>query len=243
MRDPLESLEINPLQEGVAEWETTPASPAPNRVRFFTCSAAERAKVEGVLGTSTTVAALRKGVDRAAARAVNNARRTAAALRARPRGARINRLFRAAFGVPATTVPSWRPKSATWSDLGDLVAIRLENAAKILDGGWIKYFCWGSATHCSECTGAPTTYRACSSWKGRYLICIGREFWTWFRHGRFARMAGTLLHEALHIYFRLTVGHGPRRLANANCYVLLAWRFNSQAMTPCLRERCVGTPC
>ena len=65
-------------------------------------------------------------------------------------------------------MPAWRPVNASWRDLGGLVALRLERAAAILVGGHVRFFCWGSAAHCRECTGDPTSYRAWSSHRGRY---------------------------------------------------------------------------
>jgi hypothetical protein len=214
------------------EWENPPTR---NRARHFACSAAELAQAQGAFGGPVTSEALRRGLNRALARGITMARAAAAALRARPRSAQVNGLFRAAFGLLPSVVPSWRTSSAKWVDLGDLVALRIEAAARILDDGSLRYFCWGSAAHCPGCAD-PTRYRACMS-IGRSLMCIGRRFWKWLRARRFNFMAGTLVHEALHIYFE-TVRHGPKRFRNANCYVFFMMRFNHQGLPPHLRSRC-----
>ena len=62
--------------------------------------------------------------------------------RGRARG-RTTQVFRGVFNVPPTFVPPWRPANASWRDLGDLVALRLERAAGILSGGYMRFFCWG----------------------------------------------------------------------------------------------------
>ena len=126
------------------EWENPPTR---NRARHFACSAAELAQAQGAFGGPVTSEALRRGLNRALARGITMARAAAAALRARPRSAQVNGLFRAAFGLLPSVVPSWRTSSAKWVDLGDLVALRIEAAARILDDGSLRYFCWGSAAH------------------------------------------------------------------------------------------------
>jgi hypothetical protein len=134
-------------------------------------------------------------------------------------------------------VPEWRPANASWRDLGDLVAIRLQRAAAILGGGHMHLFCWGSTAHCPECTSAPTTYRACSSYRGSYRICIGQEWWKWFREGDHGFMASTLLHEALHVYFVLMherAAIGRPSVTNMYCYDTLVARLHGR--TPKLHD-------
>jgi hypothetical protein len=121
--------------------------------------------------------ALRQAVETAAGNAVSWLWNAGAALRTSPRAARTRNLFCEAFGTTPEFVPAWRPANAKWIDRGDLVAIRLYDAAKILDGWWIHYYCWGDPRHCLECTRQPPTYFACSSFKGRYVICLGQAFW------------------------------------------------------------------
>src|SRR5215472_2487442 len=209
----------------------------PDHVRHFTCSTADLAQVTPILGRPATRAALLAGVSRSVNRAIVMARAAAGALRPKPRSAHVTALFRSSFGALPTAVPSWRTPAAQWADLGELVALRLESAARILGDGSIRYFCWGSALHCPECTTLPTTYRACSSFQARSVICIGVQFWQWLRAGRFNFMASTLLHEALHIYFSFAAAHGahtslrsgaagPFRTVNANCYQSFVLRFN-----------------
>jgi hypothetical protein len=214
--------------------------------RRFSCTAAERAQVRRVVGRPVTQAELRRAVTAAVLQARREAGAVSRALRARPRSARTTQTFRRVFNVPPNFVPAWRPANANWRDLGDLVAVRLDRAAGILAGGYMRYFCWGSVVHCPECTRPPTTYRACSSYLGRYHICIGREWWRWFRQGRRGFMASTLLHEALHIFFRLqhyraTVGRPS--VNNVYCYDTLVALMYRRAPKPCDQQTCQGRPC
>ncbi len=224
-----------------------PVARARRNVRHFTCSAADLTQIRAWLGTSPTCDQLRGGVETAVARIVPQTRRAVQALRARPRTAHTRQLFRAVFGVLPEAVPSWRTANSAWRDLGELVALRLERGIQILNGsdtrgGYIRYFARGSSTHCPECTGQPTTYRACSSFQGHYLICLGRPFWVWWRDRNFNAMGSTLLHEALHIYFNRTVAHA-RRFNNAACYQLFVSRINGITPNHCARERCLGSAC
>ena len=191
--------------------------------------------------------ALRQAVETAAGNAVSWLWNAGAALRTSPRAARTRNLFCEAFGTTPEFVPAWRPANAKWIDRGDLVAIRLYDAAKILDGGWIHYFCWGDPRHCLECTRQPPTYFACSSFKGRYVICLGQAFWKAWQANDEATLASTLLHEALHIYFGTLIAHGETggRYGNANCYERYVIRFNDRFLHPATDTSCARfpTPC
>ena len=207
----------------------------------FSCTNAERAQVQAVLGRVVTVAELRRAVGTAVAQAQRDAMTASRALRARPRSVRTSRIFRSIFNVPPTFVPAWRPGNASWRDLGELVALRIENGSRILGGGYMHFFCWGSAAHCPECTEPPASYRACSSYQGRHHICLGREWWEWYRDGHRGFMASTLLHEAMHIYFRLehhkaTVGRPS--VNNMYCYDTLVAILNGRTPKPGDRDKC-----
>jgi hypothetical protein len=209
--------------------------------RLFSCTDAERSQVRAVVGRPVTSLQLRTAVRTAIAQAVREARASARALRARPRTAHTTQAFRSVFNVPPTFTPSWRPANASWRDHGDLVALRLERAANILTGGHMRFFCWGSVAHCPECTRPPTTYRACSSYRGRYHICLGSEWWRWWRVGRRGFMASTLLHEALHIYFRLEhhrAAIGRPSVNNVYCYDTLVALLHRRAPKPGDRDNC-----
>lgn len=217
---------------------------ASRRVRRFTCSNAEKAKLENFLQMSIPVEALRSAIDDASGRAVSATLKAAVALETVPRSVKTKQLFCEAFGVAPEFVPPWRPTKARWKDLGGLVAIRLRDAAKIVDGGWIRYFCWGSSTHCPECPDSPPTYFACSSFKGTYIICLGQGFWKAWQDRDTTTMASTLLHEALHIYFGRTVAD-KRFSGNANCYERFVVRFNrlflhSATDSNCPAKNCAG---
>lgn len=223
------------------ETDTVPESEVKRRsrrVRHFTCSNAERSQIENLLQMSVSTETLRSEVNTLAGTAVSWALSAARALERSPRSNQTKQLFREAFGTSPEFVPSWRLPSYSWKDRGGLVAIRLRSAAKILDEGWIRYFCWGSPAHCPECTGDPSTYYACSSWK-RYIICLGEDFWKDWQNRRTVSMISTLLHECFHIYYGHLIGHGERgRYSDANCYVRFVLRFNGQPVPPRIASRC-----
>jgi hypothetical protein len=221
------------------------AAPVARRVRFFTCSKAERTEVEKVVARPVPVETLRAAVEGTAGRAVSLTLRAAGALETLPRSAAARSFFCEAFGVTPEFVPPWRASLAgvvRWRDLGELVAIRLRNAATILDGGFIRYFCGGSPAHCPECTGDPSTYFACSSFLGQYIICLGAGFWRAWRDGDEATTASTLLHEALHIYFSRTVADVGRS-GNANCYERFVVRLNGLSLHPATDANCLAGAC
>jgi hypothetical protein len=154
------------LESELADLEAEAASKVPRgrctpvgtRVGSFTCSNAERSQVETFLGMSIPVATLRAAVESAAARAVSLATRAADALDRSRRTATTRQVFCEAFGVTPEFVPPWRATLrgvVRWRDLGELVAIRLRDVAKILDGGCIRYFCWGTPARCPESTTPP----------------------------------------------------------------------------------------
>jgi hypothetical protein len=209
------------------------------RIRRFTCSDADRRAVEGVVGRAVSAAAARGAVLAAAENAAAWAIAAADTLDRRPRSAATRRLFREAFGTTPGFVPSWRPARARWADRGALTAIRLRDAAQILRGGSIDYYCWGRPAYCPECTDSPPNYYACSSWGRRYGICLGRDFWLDFRNGRRVSMGATLLHEAIHIYFGRLIEHQEReRYGNVNCYVRFALRAAGRPLPPRIVTRC-----
>lgn len=214
---------------------------ARTRVRHFTCSDADIASVGGVgvVGRAVTGNELRAALEDAVGSALAAIRAAADALRRSRRTQAVRDLFCEAFGVLPKSVPSWRPAGKTW-DRGAVVRARFRYAAKLLDSGVIRYFCWGSAAHCPECTDAPDTYFACSSFGKRYVICLGAAFWRAFRDGDQATMASTLLHEALHIYFGTLIAHGGRggRFDNANCYERFVVLFNGLLLHPATDTAC-----
>ncbi|MGH8489140.1 MAG: hypothetical protein ACREXS_09835 [Gammaproteobacteria bacterium] len=212
---------------------------ARTRVRHFTCSDADIASVsaESVVGRAVNGDELRAALEDAVGRALTAIRAAADALRRSRRTKAVRDLFCEVFGVLPEFVPSWRPAGKTW-DRGDVVRARFQFVAKLLDGRFIRYFCWGSAAHCPECTGQPETYFACSSFGKRYVICLGAGFWKAFRDGDQATMASTLLHEALHIYFGTLIAHGGGRFDNANCYERFVVLFNGLFLHPATDAAC-----
>jgi hypothetical protein len=221
-------------------------TPVGRRVGKFTCGSAEIAKIRALLGLpAVTVPTLRAAVEAAAGRAVSLAARGANALDRSRRSNKTRRIFCEAFGVTPEFVPPWRASLrgvVRWRDLGELVAIRLRDVAKILDGGCVHYFSWGSAAHCPECIDSPTSYFACSSFRGKYIICLGALFWRAWRSGDKATTGSTLLHEALHIYFGTTVSDGGRS-GNANCYERFAVRLQNLFLHPATAANCTAGSC
>lgn len=223
-----------------------------------------RAEFPGRVVT-TTAEGLRSGLGAAVDLAVRRARAAAGALRARPRSAKVKSLFQDAFAVSPDFVPSWRTRDAGWADLGELVAIRLEDAANDLADGSIHFYCWNDAR--DICKGDLEKYRAetpghpggCVSGNtpGPSKMCLGLEFWVWLIRGDFEKMAAVLIHEALHDFFMCFIIHGsaagganvtsdthggPRRFRNANCYVVFMMGYAGKDLPECTRSRCLNQP-
>ncbi len=227
-------------------YAAAPEKPADNRaalVRRYACSAADTTAVEDALKMSVPQGALKEAVAAAAAEAIAWIQKASGALQVSPRSDRTSRLFREAFGTTPGFVPTWRARSAKWIDRGDLVAMRLNAVAKLLAGGWIRYFCWGDPAHCPECTQKPPTYFACSSWGKRYVICLGPAFWRAWRDRDSATMASTLIHESLHIYFGKLIAHGEKgRYGSADCYERFVVKLNGQFLHPATAGACAAAP-
>jgi hypothetical protein len=244
-----ESLEAEDEWEGMAA-RGSRCTAVGTRVGTLTCSLAERANIENLLSMSIPAATLKAAVESATAGAVSLATRAATALDRSNRSNAVRSTFCESFGVRPEFVPPWRATLrgvVRWKDLGELVAIRLVDVAKILDGGCIDYSCWITAGHCPDCGGvdAARVY-SCSDFHGRYVICLGGLFWRRWQSGDTTTTQSTLLHEALHIYFRTTVGDQGRS-GNANCYERFAVRLQNLPLHPdtaanCAAGTCVLTP-
>jgi hypothetical protein len=208
---------------------------------------------------TATPEGLRRDLALAVAGAIKRARAAATVLRAHPRSSRVEKLFQDSFGVRSTFVPSWRTSGSSWADLGELVAIRLEKAAKDLADGSVTFSC--SDDQKTVCKSDPEGYRAATAppptkcktgnTPGTSKMCLGKRFWVWWMNRDLESMSAVLVHEALHDYFMCFILHGgtggpdttadgggPRRFRNANCYVLFMMRYASKPLTPCLSERC-----
>src|SRR2546430_15154730 len=212
-------------------------TPAGRRVGNFTCTDPEVATIRAFLGQPTITGPwLRAAVEDAAGRAVSLARHAADALDRSRRTPTTRQIFCEAFGVAPEFVPPWRfskvrdiyawAGGSIWRDIGELIAIRLRDAAKILDGGCIHYFCWATADRCPESSTPPTDKLASSSYRGVYRICLGGQFYQLWLSGDRITPATTLLHEALHIYFGTTITHKGRS-GNAHCYTRFAVRLQN----------------
>jgi hypothetical protein len=179
------------LLELEAEAETTipkgRCTPVGTRVGKFFCTNVELDAIRAFLGQrAITAPLLRASVEDAAGRAVSLATKAADALDRSGRTNTSRQVFCEAFGVTPEFVPPWRfskvgdvyawARGSIWRDIGELIAIRLRRAAKILDGGCIHYFCWGTADRCPESSTPPTGKFATSSFRGVYRICLGGPF-------------------------------------------------------------------
>jgi hypothetical protein len=249
----LESL-MAVLSESELEWEAEwegesipkgRCTPTGKRVGSFTCSPADQNAIQELLQMSIPIATLRSAVETAAGASVALIGITAATLDRPKRTAASRAAFCASFGVQPEFVPEWRGSlrgAVKWRDLGELVAIRLRDAAKIIDGGCIKYFALGSVAHCPECTGTPDGYISCSSFRGHYTICLGNPFWQAWQSGDTVTTDLNLLHEALHIYFGTTVAH-EGRTGNASCYQAYVARINGLPLPKRFTDACPVGAC
>jgi hypothetical protein len=240
-----DELESEYEWEGEAPRKAERCTPVGTRVGSFTCTDADRANIENLLSMSIPVPTLRNAVESAAGAAVSLTAAAAALLDRPARTAASRAAFCAAFGVAPEFVPPWRATLRgiiKWRDLGELVAIRLRDVVKILDGGCIHYFAWGSPAHCPECTDAPQTYISCSSFRGLYIICLGTPFWQAWQVGDTVTTDLNLLHEGLHIYFRTTVAH-EGRTGNASCYQSFVARINGLTVLPRFTAACPTGVC
>lgn len=222
------SSSINPLIS------SAPAKTVQRRVQFFVCNSADEANVAAAHGlpASVPVSTLRAVTDTTSETAANWGHRAASLLRVSPRSGTIRSAFHDAYAEFPEWVPPWfATLGVQWVDFGDLVAQRIQSVANILSGGWIQYYCWGSPARCPECTDSPPAYDACSSFLGRYLICLGPGFWGLWGAGNTDHMALILLHEALHIYFGTTVAHTGRS-GNAFCYERFIAEANGRPIQP-----------
>jgi hypothetical protein len=227
------------LQEVFQEMEAP--KPPPPKVRQFTCSTGDLGTIRGLTKPSATSNDLKAAVEAAANTAVSWLWKAAGSLRISPRSAKTIKLFKEAFVKAPDWQPPWKPAKVSWVDFGDLIAVRLLAAAKILNGGHIKYFCYGDAKHCPKCTGSPTGYISCSSWGKTYTICLGDEFWKDWHSGNLDSLASNLIHEALHIYFGTTVAHSGRS-GNASCYQRFVSEINGRVLLDRLKTRCPPSP-
>jgi hypothetical protein len=226
------------LQEVFMEMETP--KPPPAKVRQFTCSADDLKSVRGLTKPTVSDADLKAVVETAVNTIVAWAKNAAAKLRASPRSASTIKSFKDIFIKGPDWKPPWKPAKTSWGDFGELIALRISHAAKILEGGHIKYFCYGRTKYCPECTTEPPSYDACSSWGKTYRICLGEPYWRIWKSGKtedLQYLALTLLHEALHIYFGKTVAHKGWS-GNSYCYQRLVAELNGIPVPAAFKASC-----
>lgn len=240
MQSLLDEIFLEAEAPGISGGKKSGAS-ATGRVRHFFCNPADHKKVEDYLKMSVTDATLQSAIETSIEKALPWIYNAIAALRVSPRSPKTIAIFRQAFAQPPSWNPTWKNATMKWVDWGDLIATRLEKAAHILNGGQIKFFCYGSPAHCSECTKTPPNYYACSSWKGNYVICLGHSFWDDWKKGNRDSMVSTLIHEALHIYFGKTVAHAGRS-RNVSCYLRFIALINNRTIPTRVNTRCPQSP-
>ena len=93
---------------------------------------------------------------------------------------------------------------------------RFRGARQILADGWMKYTCVGGASfplgNCGRLSCSPGDQAWTCPGHSRIVLCAA--FWTDSPDGQ----AGTLVHEALHIYFGFIGDQESGNFANAHCY-------------------------
>lgn len=201
------------------------------KVKHFICSEADRLEVEGVVTRGhISKEELRSVVETAVRKAVSWLLEAANALKRSRRHLALSysgdtrQLFHEAFGTFPDFVPSWRPAGENW-DRGDIVRIRLRNAAKILDGGWIKFFCWGP-NQLPNIDWKPTSISMIVAKK--YAIYFGRAFWEAWKNGDNIKIVSSILMTALALYYDTIFLKGRKeRYGNSHCYGRFVLRFNN----------------
>ena len=207
-----------------------------SRVRKFTCSAADLARVNQAAGKTADAAAVKEAIEAAIEKALSLSKKAIRELEKSPRSAATRILFHEIFGTFPEYVPKWAA-GAAWKDLGGLVALRLKRAVEVLSGGDVQYYCWG----CPGGDRDPSTYVACNHPCGSYIIGFGQGFWDDWRTGDIERMAMTLLHEALHVYFCSNIKDaGTGRYGNAYCYQRFVPEINGLDLYPEVEKVCAS---
>jgi hypothetical protein len=215
--------------------EPQAASPGARAVRHFICSAGDRQRVEAILERTVSTDDLRQAVLAAINKAAALASKAIAALNKSPRSAATRRLFAEIFGSNPEFVPAWKTAAASWKDGGELVALRLKRAADTLRSGEVRFHCWG----CPGGDRDPSTYGACQHPRGSRVMGLGRLFWDDLRTDDMERMAATLLHEALHMYFPTIGDDGAKgRYANAYCYQRFVPEITNHFLYPEVEQVC-----
>jgi hypothetical protein len=213
----------------------------PRMVRHFVCTNADNRAVETLLAVSLQAGALRSAVEAAANLVVPWARQAAADLQVSPRSNGTRQSFQTAFGTLPEAVPTWRTARANWVDRGDLVAIRLQQAVKILSDGSITYYCWGPR-HSRTPPWRPTVHARVTP--GRSRMYLGEGFWRDFANQDVVSNAATLLRMALSIYFpHVRQGSARGRYGNANCYVRFVLELNNQPVPARIANPAAVAPC
>ncbi len=209
----------------------------------FTCSTADLTSLRTSLrNPGLTLARLQALLMEGLRRTSAALDRAATLLEAHPRSATTIAKFRKVFNASPDTVPSWRTPAMRWRDLGELVAIRLRSARRILDGGQIRFSCLGG----SGCTGAiafttPPDYQM--------TLCV--SYWQRALNGDWPSIVSTLVHEAIHIFFHRLTSHraSNRRAVNANpsarsnapsCYGFIVTELNGLPPDPLDTAACPG---
>jgi len=193
------------------------------KVKRYVCQAKDLAEVSRQAGRAVTANEVKNAIEEAVKNAVLWAMQAAHALRTSPRSAGVRELYWQAFGICPEDVPNWVSQKRQWRDVGELVAIRLEAAAKLLKDNWIKYYCSCRPFYGPICT---ENVFACS-WQAYGRICLSGGFWQAWAAGDRIATGSTLLHEVLHLYFEFLQHERVWPIAVIQCYEQFVLRFNN----------------
>jgi hypothetical protein len=205
-------------------------------VRKFTCSQADLDKVNHAARKTADAAAVKTAIAAAIEKAISLTKKAIRELEKTPRTTATRTLFREIFSTFPEYTPKWAA-GASWKDLGGLVALRLQRAAEVLAGGKVQYHCWG----CPGGDRDPSTYDACNHPCGKLVIGLGQGFWEFWGTDDVERMAMTLLHEALHVYYCANIKDaGNGRYGNIYCYQRFVPEINGLDLYPQVEKACAS---
>lgn len=177
---------------------------------------------------------LRKQVENSAKDAVYWAYTAAHRIKPEYRTHEDSEIFKEIFNEKPDAISKyWLSKKTNWKDYGELVSIRLKEAAKIIQSGSVPFHCY--RTDCNK------EYAFTDTKNKNIILCD--EFWYFFgmkestsdlstQLASRGEMGVTILHEALHLYFRFMNHSDVTSLSNIFCYESFVWRINNLGQLP-----------
>lgn len=219
-------------------------TPRPVRASFVSCNPPSPAiaRITGPDPVSTIRRANKRAVE-FLDRAITELEKTRSKIRggASPVGTvsrRLRRALRRRFHLNAANRSIW---TSTGRRSVFVIIRRLRGSRQILADGWMKYTCLGPAAPARVTIsrgGSPCTVTGCEKDEvaftcgGNSRIVLCKPWWK----QRLKDQAGTLMHEALHIYFEFISDSG--NFINAHCYEQLVLDINGKAPTPGFERAC-----